>query len=246
MTRWLNQPRPNAADEPATRAAVSPAPAVGPVPPQPSVGVMQLDTATLEASRETIVQLQLDTSHRIRRLEIDIRGIVSRHAHARANGRSSEKAALIRIFKGLKSRLDAARLFDATLLKKQELIETVVATREYAALRQSLEAGWLAGDKLLELRNMLDVSQAGNQHDLNLTVGLLEDCGRNTEDAVLQLQAEERDIEAELCALSETEYQEQVQALMEPLEDMAQQVEQDLLLADSNAAPVHQASRSAR
>lgn len=212
-------------------APASPPPAAAASQPAPATGVLRLDEQQLSQSRHAVSRLQQETFERIQRLQSDIQAVATRHATTRISGRPAEKAALVRVFQGLKLQLAKAEQFHADLLQQSQLLDNLAATREFAMLRQQLRQGVLAGVGLIELRQMLDTSLAAEMHERNQTTSLLEDWARHDEDAALQTQAEALGAEDELNALSESEYQAQVESLMRPLEAAAERVDRSLAQA---------------
>mgnify|MGYP006910093703 CR=1 FL=1 len=194
----------------------------------PPASILQIDEQQLDGDREAVAALQHDTFQRIRRLQGDIQGLASRHAEVRLSGRPSEKEALVRIYAGLKMQLSKAEQFHADLLKRRQVLDNLAATREFAALRDRLHRGVMAGLSHAALRKLLDDTLAAELQDRQQTEGLLDDWVRHDEDAALQRQASYTEAEDELCALSEAEYQQRAQAHMQPLEALARRVDQGL------------------
>lgn len=247
LTRWLQRPaasqqplHDDAADRPATAAAAADAaaqaasPGAPPPPPSPAQpgsparSILQVDEQQLARDRESVAQQQHDAFGRIRRLQGDIQGVASRHAQARASGRPAEKVALVRVFASLKLQLAKAEQFHADLMNHRQLLDNLSATREFAALRQRLQQGVMAGVGFAGLRQLVDASLAAELHERTQTSELLHDWARHDEDAGLQNQAGYTDAEDQLNAMSEAEYQAQAQAQMQPLEAEAQRLEHGL------------------
>lgn len=208
--------------------------------------VLKLDAPQMIRGRDAVADIQQKAYQRIQRLHIDRRSVVSRFAELRADGRQAEKAALVRMFKGLDLQLQKQEQFHADLVNWRQLLDNLLMTHEFAVLREQVKAGALAGMHLSALRELLDVASACEMDERTHVTDLLQDQQRNDIDAALQTQAEYAEAEHELNQLSEPEYQELVDAKMEPLEDLAEQVERSLSEAHRSANKTSTAQQAPR
>ena len=190
--------------------------------------VLSLDASQLMRGRDAVAEMQQKASQRIQRLHTDRRSLVSRYAELRAEGRTAEKEALVRLFKGLDLQIEKQEIYHNDLLNWRQLLDNLLMTHEFAALRERVKTDALAGMNFAALREVWDRASAWELDQRNKVTELNQDVQRNDSDATLQAQAEYADAERMLDQLSEDDYQRLVNANMAPVEDLADQVERQL------------------
>lgn len=214
---------PSSARPPLREAATSEAPASQAASAMGQL--LKLSIQQLSDQRNQLDQQCQQTERQMEGLHIDRRGLATRYARARLEGKPMEMQAVERQLIRLKARGHMAQALHAYQLKQLDLLDRLQALREDADLRRQVMQGALQGHSLKDIADMVSLYQAAVDADDQATRDLTDGMDLHAEEEARKQDHAQAEARAELMGLTEGLVQQAAHAQLQPLEQAADELE---------------------
>lgn len=250
LQRWLAQPWPlpsthvaaaSAAAGDGTAATATPAhqPAASPGTATPGApqGLESLSLQQLNEQRNALDRQRRHTEVQLEGLDADRRGLLTRYARARLQGKPHELRTLERLHQRLRARERTVQTLHADQSRYLDLLDRVQALREDADVRDRVMQGALHGRSPQQLEAMVGGYLATQQADRLGTQRLIDGMDVQAEDEALKQAHALEDDRAELMRLTEPLVQASAHAQLQPLEAAADELEAQVRARSAHNPP---------